>query len=163
MTMTGYTNENWKPEDFAHGYRTGRDIGVVVLKHALPDGPNWNLRGNGGVCTTINDMRKWVGAMRDYVVYTPEMIRLIETPYVRESDTGRSYYGYGWAMYTTRRGSKCVTHNGGDGTSFAQCRRYVDEDTVILTASNDARASVQRFLGSIVDIIFPASDSDPFP
>jgi CubicO group peptidase (beta-lactamase class C family) len=163
MTMTGYTNERWKPEDFAHGYRTGRDTGVVVLKHALPDGPCWNLRGNGGISTTFGDMRKWIRAMRDYVVYTPEMIRLIETPYVREGESARSYYGYGWAMYTTRRGTKCVAHNGGDGTSFADCRRYVDEDTLILIASNEAAANAERFVGKIVDFVFPASESDPFP
>ena len=107
-------------------------------------------------------MRKWIHAMRDYVVYTPEMIQLIETPHVKESETGRSYYGYGWAMYTTRRGTKCVTHNGGDGISFADCRRYVDEDTLILMASNEARANGERFIGKIVDMIFPASESDPF-
>jgi CubicO group peptidase (beta-lactamase class C family) len=155
MTMTGYTNANWKPEVFSHGYRTGRDIGVVVLKHALPDGPSWNLRGNGGICTTLVDMRRWVRAMRDYAVYTPEMIRLIETPYVREGERAHSFYGYGWSMYTTRRGTKCVTHNGGDGTSFADCRRYVDEDTLILIASNDARQSAERFVARIVEFVFP--------
>lgn len=160
MTMTGYTNENWTPEDFAHGYRTGRDTGVVVLKHALPDGPSWNLRGNGGISTTLDDMRKWTHAMRDFKVYTPEMIRMIETPYVREGETARYFYGYGWSMYTTRRGTKCVTHNGGDGISFADCRRYVDEDTLILIASNEARTSAERFVGKIVDIVFPPAN-DP--
>lgn len=155
MTMTGYTNANWKPEDFAHGYRAGRDTGVVVLKHALPDGPCWNLRGNGGISTTFGDMRKWVRAMRDYTVYTPEMIRLIETPHVREGERAASFYGYGWAMYTTARGTKCVTHNGGDGISFADCRRYVDEDTLVLIASNEARANGERIVGKIMEFIFP--------
>lgn len=163
MTMTGYTNENWEADDFAHGYRDSRDTGVVVLKHALPDGPCWNLRGNGGISTTFGDMRKWNQAMKDYTVYTPEMIRLIETPHVREGETSRSFYGYGWAMYNTRRGTKCVTHNGGDGISFADCRRYVDEDTLILIASNEARANAERFVGRIVDYVFPPNESDPLP
>jgi CubicO group peptidase (beta-lactamase class C family) len=163
MTLTGYTNARWKPEDFAHGYRDGVDTGVVVLKNALPDGPSWNLRANGGISTTVGDMRRWIRAMQDYVVYSPEMIRLIETPHVREGESARSYYGYGWAMYTTRRGTKCVTHNGGDGISFADCRRYVDEDTLILIASNEAKANGERFVGKIVDFVFPASESDPFP
>lgn len=155
MTMTGYTNPNWKPEYFARGYRAGVDTGVVVLKHALPDGPAWNLRGNGGISTTFGDMRKWVRAMRDYTVYTPEMIRLIETPHVREGERSASFYGYGWAMYTTPRGTKCVSHNGGDGISFADCRRYVDEDTLVLIASNEARANGERFVGKIMEFIFP--------
>ena len=155
MTMTGYHNENWTPAMFAHGYRRGEDNGVVVLKHALPDGPSWNLRGNGGISTTFEDMRRWALAMRDHEVYTPEMIALTEAPYVREGEEAHYYYGYGWSIYTTRRGTKCVTHNGGDGTSFADVRRYVDESTLILVASNEARASAERFVGNIVDYVFP--------
>lgn len=161
MSMTGYTNERWTPEMFAHGYRSGVDTGVVVLKNALPDGPSWNLRGNGGISTTIGDMRKWVHAMKDHVVYTPEMVSLIETPYVREGEGANSFYGYGWAIYTTARGTKCVTHNGGDGISFADCRRYVDEDTLILIASNEARANAERFVGKVTELVFgPAPRSD---
>lgn len=154
MTNTGYTIPDWKPEQFAHGYRRDQDWGVVALKHVLPDGPSWNLRGNGGIHSTLEDMRKWHRAMIEYRVFTPEMIQLIETPYVREGEDSAGFYGYGWALARTRHGERLVWHNGGNGIFFAEMRRYVGEDTLVEIATNVAERPGDRFMGRIVEFVF---------
>ena len=35
--------------------------------------------------------------------------------------------GYGWTIFKTRRGTKLIAHNGGNGIFAADFRRYVDE------------------------------------
>lgn len=154
MTQTGYTIPEWKPGQFAHGYVRDKDWGVVALKHALPDGPSWNLIGNGGIHSTLNDMRKWHRAMVDYDVFTPEMIRLMETPYVRESPQASMFRGYGWGVMLSPRNTRIVRHNGGNGIFFADFKQFPDENTLILLASNVAEQSGQRYVGRIMRFVF---------
>jgi CubicO group peptidase (beta-lactamase class C family) len=48
----------------AHGYRAdGEDAGTMVSKPHLPDGPYWNLRGNGGMLSTLSDMHRFYRAL----------------------------------------------------------------------------------------------------
>jgi len=153
MTMTGYTNANWKPEDFAHGYSRDRDDGVVVLKHALPDGPNWNLRGNGGICTTFADMRTWHHALLGGRAVSAESLKLLETPFVSEG--GNTYYSYGWSVATTDDGAlRYRGHDGGDGINFADFRWYPQRDTLILIASTTAPVGLSNTVSKITQIVF---------
>ncbi len=49
---------------------------------------------------------------------------------------GSERYAYGWGVVTTRRGTKAVTHNGGNGFFFTDFRRYLDEKVVIIAMTN---------------------------
>lgn len=155
MTMTGYTNANWKPEDFAHGYSRDRDDGVVVLKHALPDGPNWNLRGNGGICTTFADMRTWHRALIEHRVFDVEAAKLLDTPFVREGEDGDTFYSYGWAVAMNPDGTlRFRGHNGGDNVNFADFRWYPARHTLILIASTTMPVGLSNTDSKIVQIVF---------
>ncbi len=59
MTETGYALPKWKPGRIAHAYRAGRDTGSTFDYPHAPDGPYWNLRGNGGTLSTLGDMYKF--------------------------------------------------------------------------------------------------------
>jgi len=59
MDHTGYVRPEWKPAQIAHAYDNGHDQGSSLDYAHLPDGPTWNLRGNGGTLSTIPDMYKF--------------------------------------------------------------------------------------------------------
>jgi CubicO group peptidase (beta-lactamase class C family) len=153
MTRTGYFSATWKPEDFAHGYARDRDNGVVVLKHSLPDGPSWYLRGNGGICTTFADLRTWHHALLDGRVFDAASLKLLESPFVSEG--GNTFYSYGWSVAMNEDGTlRYRGHNGGDGVSFADFRWYPDRNTLFLIASTTAPVGLSNAVGRITQTVF---------
>ena len=64
MTRTGSLLPKFAPRDVAHGYRAdGSDAGIITEKPHAPDGPYWNLRGNGGMLSTVGDMSRFYTAL----------------------------------------------------------------------------------------------------
>ena len=47
----------------AHGYHDGHDAGTFLQRPHAPDGPYWNLRGNGGMLSTASDMYRFYRAL----------------------------------------------------------------------------------------------------
>lgn len=56
LTHTGSLLPKFKASELAHGYENGRDAGNIINKPHAADGPYWNLRGNGGMVSTVGDM-----------------------------------------------------------------------------------------------------------
>lgn len=64
LTRTGFLLPRFAPGDLAHGYQaSGRDAGTMLAKAHANDGPYWNLRGNGGMLSTVADMHRFYGAL----------------------------------------------------------------------------------------------------
>lgn len=59
MTRTGYVLPQWKPSELAHSYMDETDRGTTFDFPHLDDGNSWNLRGNGGMLSTLGDMYKF--------------------------------------------------------------------------------------------------------
>jgi len=60
----GYVLAGWRNEDLAVGYgRFGRRWGTPLDHGWLPDGPGWNLRGNGGMLAAAADLAAWYQAL----------------------------------------------------------------------------------------------------
>ena len=155
MEHTGYRLPDWSKCVVARGIiNFGLDWGSPIEKPWADDGPYWNLRANGGILSTVEDMYRWHQALLGQKVLSNDAKKKMFTPHVAESPSGRSHYGYGWVIDSTLRGTKLITHNGGNGIFFADFRRYVDEDTVVIIASNDARHSAQRHEREVLNIVF---------
>jgi CubicO group peptidase (beta-lactamase class C family) len=135
MRDTGYRLPGWASNRIAVGYRPdGQAWGRVLENGWLPDGPGWYLRGNGGIHSTLDDMYRWHLALAGTTVLSAEAVRKFQTGY--KSSLTDERYGYGWGVQQTRRDTQLVTHNGGNGFYFADFRRYLDEDVVIIALSN---------------------------
>jgi len=64
LTHTGFLLPGFRTVSLAHGYmRTGDDAGTMLAKPHAPDGPYWNLRGNGGMLSTVDDMHAFYKAL----------------------------------------------------------------------------------------------------
>jgi CubicO group peptidase (beta-lactamase class C family) len=58
----GYQIPAWKNEELAVGYSKGRRWGTPLDHAWMEDGPSWNLRGNGGMLSTVEELYQWFDA-----------------------------------------------------------------------------------------------------
>lgn len=64
LKRTGFLRPRFDVKDVAHGYTSdGRDNGAMLDKPHASDGPYWNLRGNGGMLSTLDDMHRFYQAL----------------------------------------------------------------------------------------------------
>jgi hypothetical protein len=63
LANTGFLFPNFDPKRLAHGYRDNQDQGTMMSKPHAVDGPYWNLRGNGGMLSTVDDMHAFYKAL----------------------------------------------------------------------------------------------------
>ena len=135
MEKTGYRLPAWKPEELAHGYQGDEPWGTPLDHAWAPDGPWWNLRGNGGILSTTGDLFKWHQALEKGEVLAKEAQAKAYTPHVPEDEEGSSHYGYGWAIDQGPGGTRRIAHNGGNGIFAADFHRYPDDRLVLITGS----------------------------
>ena len=154
MTETGYKLPHWDPRRVAHGYQDERDWGTIVERIAAPGAPYWALRGNGGLATTLSDFARWDAAQRNASVLSDSSRRKFTTPYVNEDASGRSQYAYGWAIVKTPRGTRLVTHNGGNGVYAAELQRFVDEGVTIFLTSTNSGLNASPMARTVERIVF---------
>jgi CubicO group peptidase (beta-lactamase class C family) len=161
MKETGYLIPKWKRENLAVGYkkeasRWGTPIEQVWDK----DGPYWNLRGNGGILSTVGDLYKWHLALEGEKLLSKAAKEKYFAPHIKEQPEAVSFYGYGWVTQKTRRGTNVIWHNGGNPYFGADFRRYVDENTVVIVATNSMIPGLQQELSKIYQTIFPAAKTE---
>lgn len=131
---TGYVIPDWSDRDIAKGYSKSSTVDAIRLPWA-EDGPYWNLRGNGGLLTTTNDMLKWHDALAGGSVLSASSVETLQERHVATNQNGE-YYGYGWITEDTPVGD-LHWHNGSNGHHFASMLRFSDEDLVVVMLAND--------------------------
>jgi CubicO group peptidase (beta-lactamase class C family)/ketosteroid isomerase-like protein len=162
MKMTGYRLADWKPAATAQGYeRGGKRWGTILERPWAADGPYWNLRANGAIHSTLPDMYRWHQALDGEIILSAQAKQKLFTSHIREEVGGTSFYGYGWTIFRTPRGTKLIAHNGGNGIFAADFRRYVDEGVVLLLASNNAAAPATRLSNWVAGLVFGANYPAP--
>ncbi|MDZ7271905.1 MAG: beta-lactamase family protein [candidate division KSB1 bacterium] len=154
MKETGYVLPAWREGQLAHGYRGARDWGTLRDHRWASDGPYWHLRANGGILSTIGDLYKWHVALESGRVLPDTLRDLLYRPYVREGPEANSFYGYGWALFTTSRGTRLVAHNGGNGIFSADFLRFLDEDVVVICLANVAGKPAWQASETAARIVF---------
>ena len=58
------------------------------ITRGTPDGPYWNLLGNGGILTTAGDMLRWHRALAGETVLSADAKKKMFTPHVAEDASG---------------------------------------------------------------------------
>ena len=154
MLETGYTAPKWAASRIAHGYQNGRDWGTIVERISKPGQPYWALRGNGGLHTTLSDIARWDAALNDNRMLTDSSRTKFMTGYVNEGPMGLSQYAYGWAVMKTSRGTRLVTHNGGNGVYVAELLRFVDDHVTIFLTSTMSTMTATPAVAVISKIVF---------
>ncbi len=155
MFKTGYRIPAWEKDKVAHGYSDGVDKGSPLDRPWFEDGPSWAIRGAGGMLSTLGDLYRWHLALKKDEILSAEAKSKIFSPHVKMEDN--MFYGYGWSLQKTTRGTNLIEHNGGDGIFFADFRRYVDENVVVIGFANDVYG-VGLIENKVPDILFGSAN-----
>ncbi|MFN0030971.1 MAG: serine hydrolase domain-containing protein [Flavobacteriales bacterium] len=144
MNFTGYVLPDWSKMNISVGYnKQDENTGTSLAKNWDKDGPYWNLKCNGGVLSTCDDMYRWYLALQGETVLSAAAKTKMYTPHIAEGPEGQSHYGYGWAIFKTMRNTRLITHNGGNGIFFADYLNYEDENTFVFLQSNASKRGQQ--------------------
>jgi len=157
MKNTGY---NFSPEQLLHSaraYRGDRELmGALNPTIRNETGPAWCLRGSGGIISSAEDMYRWHKALKQNRILSAAAKQKLFFPHVAEEPGGSSFYGYGWAIFTTRRKTKLIAHDGGlSGYFTADMRMYADENVTIFVAAAGEEYRAQSAAAAIENIVFP--------
>jgi CubicO group peptidase (beta-lactamase class C family) len=159
LVSTGYRLVDWPDSTVAVGYVRGRRWGKPTAQGWAPDGPSWNLRGNGGVLSTAQDMWRWHLALARGHVLAPATQAKLYQPYVAKTPGGPISYGYGWSVYQSPHGTPVVSHGGSNDVFFAHFVRYLDPRdgrTVLFVATNQSREAAVKVSQALMKVLFPA-------
>ena len=155
LERTGYRIPGWSKEHLAIGYRKDSTRwGTMLDQPTVNGGPGWHLRANGGILSTTHDMAAWVDALRTNKVLAKASTDAMFTSHIEEGEGAGSFYGYGWALFKTRRGTRLITHNGGNGVQFADVLWFADEGVTVVLMSNANKRGMQDIAWEIGRMVF---------
>lgn len=75
LRETGFLLPGVDRARLAHGYDGDRDTGTMLDRPHAPDGPYWNLRGNGGMLSTVGEMHRFYQALFNTERLLPAPVR----------------------------------------------------------------------------------------
>ncbi len=153
MMQTGYTVPKWAKNTIAVGYNNGNIWGKPNDKNWDKNKPFLNLKGNGGILSSTEDMYKWHQALLDNHILDEKAKEKYYKPYIREGKDANSFYAYGWAILPTPRKTNLITHNGGNGIFFCDFWRYLDEQITIIVMTNQSTRYSEIIASQIAGII----------
>jgi CubicO group peptidase (beta-lactamase class C family) len=121
-----------------------------------PENMNW-ARGDGGLCSTVEDLARWARALATGRAVSQRSYRLM-TSRERLPDGTSPDYGYGLSLVSLDGRARKVAHNGAIGGFTSTLAHYPDHDLTIAVLTNlaDARsesiekAIARELLGSPV-------------
>lgn len=145
MKQTGYLAPRWNTKSLAHGYVRGiSDWGAMIPRFQEAGKISWNLKGNGGIQSTQEDMFRWYQSLKTNKVLSKSSTKLLTTPYIQEQQgSDESFYAYGWAIFNSDRNTKIVTHNGSNGIFFHEFMWLPEEDVIIIFSTNAYSRNVE--------------------
>ena len=151
LDATGYLLPDWSERTLAIGYgEWGRREDRRFWEE---DGPYWNLRGNGGLLSTAEDLLKWHDALSAKSVLRADSIDAMQGRQVDETsgrgNAGVRFYGYGWVTEDMPPVGVVHWHDGGNGSFHAFVGRAADEDTVVITLANESSDVSHQLAGSL--------------
>ncbi len=163
MESTGYTRPNFNKDEIAIGYKDGKLWGKPTEKEWDKDAPYWNLKGNGGILSTTEDLYKWNQAFLTDDILSKDAKQKYFHPKLRDNEDTNSYYAYGWDVHKTDRNSSLIQHNGFNGIFYADFFRFVDENVVVISLSNQASRNFMNINHQLAKIIFDPSYKPTIP
>jgi CubicO group peptidase (beta-lactamase class C family) len=102
--------------------------------------PYWNLTGNGGLISTVEDFIHFRQAVKAGEIIAPELVRASQEKHIAENAQGTSHYGYGLVVQDDPAIGRFYWHDGGNDVFSAMWIDCADRGDILFTAGADARA-----------------------
>ncbi|MDG5491291.1 serine hydrolase [Psychroserpens sp. SPM9] len=158
MKHTGYLLPDWENSTVADEYLLNvSNEGSHIAQYKQDGAIARTVLANGGIHSTNNDMYKWYQSLQSNKILSQESFEILTKPHVAEYEDESSHYAYGWAIFTSERGTKVITHNGFNGVSYNEFVWFPEEDALILLASNAYVRPIGRITLEIENIIFDST------
>ena len=140
----------------AVGYQNGKRWGTHQGHFdKAGGGPFWNLKANGGLEASLEDMFLWTNSFRTHSVLKDSTIRKMFTPYIQEEgNDGNSSFGYGCNISPNRRNTITIDNGGSNGIYFARLIRLPEEDIIFYMVTNESSINTNMVLPNITQIFF---------
>ena len=152
MESTGYKYPDFSNKVMAVGYKTGLRWGSETDWPSFEDGPGWNLRANGGILSTTEDMFRWYEAIKNLSVLPAKQIDEFLHPYVKEGKDADTYYSYGWVI-EPQGNDTLIWHNGGNMVFNAFMGMDLKKGMVIIISSNTDEKISDDYAGKVAKLV----------
>lgn len=152
----GYRYPSTKDDTIAIGYQNGNKWGTHQSHfEKAGGGPYWNLKGNGGLEVSLDEMCIWLNSFTNNTVLKKESIEKMFTPHVQEEGyNGQSFFGYGCNISKSRRNTKMIDNGGSNGVYFARIVRLPEEGVIFFMITNESTINTSMVLPNITQLYF---------
>jgi CubicO group peptidase (beta-lactamase class C family) len=109
-------------------------------------------RGDGVVYTSLEDYEKWLRALAERKLLSPESHRAMFSPR-EKTDRGESHYGFGWFI-DEYRGQRRIHHNG-DTRGFRICSQAFPEcrAAIVLQFNSEVEEDMTKVGERLADLL----------
>ncbi len=151
-----YTYPDAYTDRIAFGYKNGSPWGTHQQRYEKAGGgPYWNLKANGGLEVSLDDMEKWVIAFTKHTVLSQNSIQQMFTKQVAEEGYGGdSYFGYGCNISKSRRGTPLIDNGGSNGVYHARLIRLPEENMIFYVITNNNAVNANMVMPNLTQLYF---------
>lgn len=146
-------------DSIAHGYQNGKDWGTIPQHiSSVGNEPYWNLKATGGLEASLNDIFLWANAFTNHTILKEETILKMFTSQIAEDGyNGKSFFGYGCNISTSRRNTKMIDNGGSNGIYFARLIRLPEDGLIFYMVTNESSSNTNMVLPNISQLYFQGS------
>ncbi|MEO6189936.1 MAG: serine hydrolase [Saprospiraceae bacterium] len=152
----GYHFPNSLDDTLAIGYQNGKSWGTHQEHFTKAGGgPYWNLKANGGLEVSLNEMELWINSFTNATVLNEASIQKMFTAHIQEEGNGdESFFGYGCNISKSRRNTKMISNGGSNGIYFARIVRLPEEGLVFYMVTNESSINTNMVLPNVTQLYF---------
>jgi CubicO group peptidase (beta-lactamase class C family) len=152
----GYHYPSVPNDTVAIGYQNGKPWGTHQTHfEKAGGGPYWNLKGNGGLEVSLNEMLLWINSFTNHsVLKETTILKMFTTHIPEEGYNGQSFFGYGCNISKTRRNTKMIDNGGSNGIYFARIVRLPEEGLVFYMVTNESTVNTNKVIPNITQLYF---------
>lgn len=156
ITSIGYHYPIVSTDTVAIGYKNGNSWGTHQQHfEQAGGGPYWNLKANGGLEVSLDEMFLWLNSFTNHTVLSESTIKKMFTAHVvEEGYNGKSFFGYGCNILTSRRNTKMIDNGGSNGIYFARIIRLPEEGLVFYMVTNESSINTNMVLPNVTQLYF---------
>lgn len=160
LRHTGYSFPRASRKGFARGYLNGKDQGLISDRISALGDDWWNLKGNGGIQASAEDMYRWHLALAGEGRLDAETRRALRTPQTEWKDGVAE--GYGWFFRDDGTGqARQMGHSGSDGVFFAAYWDRLHDGVFLYFVGNGGEGPVKAALSEVLGIVREAFVAPP--
>lgn len=149
LKKTGHQFPKNLEADFVRGYLEDQDMGNIAASIEALDGDWWNLKGNGGMQASTQDMYTWYKVLNGGGALSPYVRGELTTPHAPWSDGVAE--GYGWYFRSDDGGRvRQMSHSGSDGVFFSYYWHRPDKQAFMYFVGSSGEEPTKKVLREIL-------------